>query len=125
MITREQVDDWLEDYIRAWRSYDRGEIGRLFSVDIEYRYHPWDEPLVGRDAVVAGWMENRDIPDTYDASYRTIAVDGSVAVATGASIYRVSPTDTTVDRIYDNCFVMEFDDEGLCRRFTEWFMQRP
>jgi hypothetical protein len=27
-------------------------------------------------------------------------------------------------RVYDNCFVMQFDSEGRCREFTEWFIQR-
>jgi ketosteroid isomerase-like protein len=130
-MTREDVDRWLNAYVEAWKSYDRDQIEALFAEDISYRYHPEDEPLVGRKAVVESWLgegdhedaSSRDQPGTYEASYSAAAVDGDVAVATGMSSYRASP-DGPVARIYDNCFVMRFDSEGRCREFTEWFMQR-
>jgi hypothetical protein len=111
--------------VKAWKTYDRARIGALFSPDAEYRYHPHDEPLKGRDAIVEAWLSDRDVADTYDGSYLTIAVDGSIAVATGTSRYRTSPWDETFDRVYDNCYVMEFDDDGLCKSFTEWYVKRP
>lgn len=36
--------------------YDPEEVAALFAEDVEYRYHPYDEPIVGRDAVVASWL---------------------------------------------------------------------
>lgn len=124
-LTRTHVDRWLFDYVKAWKTYDRDRIGALFSIDAEYRYHPYDEPLKGREAIVEDWLGDRDVADTYDGSYSTVAVDGSIAVATGTSSYRTSPWDETFDRVYYNCYVMEFDDEGLCKRFMEWFVKRP
>jgi ketosteroid isomerase-like protein len=131
-MTREDVQRWLDRYIAAWRSYDREAIEALFSDDVEYRYHPYDEPVRGRDSVVDAWLgegehedaSTRDEPGTYEASYAPIAVDGDIAVATGSSTYRAEPGGR-VDRIYDNCFVIRFDAEGRCREFTEWFMERP
>ena len=130
-MLREDVDRWLKDYIAAWKSYDRGQIEALFAEDISYRYHPEDDAIEGRAAVVESWLgegdhadaSTRDEPGTYDAAYRAVAVDGQVAVATGMSSYRESP-DGPVARVYDNCFVMQFDSEGRCREFTEWFIQR-
>jgi ketosteroid isomerase-like protein len=130
-VTREDVDRWLADYVAAWLSYDRAKIEALFAEDITYRYHPEDDAIEGRSAVVASWLgegdhpdaSERDDPGTFQAAYRAIAVDGDVAVATGISSYKDSP-DGPVMRVYDNCFVMQFDPEGRCREFTEWFMQR-
>jgi hypothetical protein len=87
---------------------------------------------VGRKAVVASWLgeansdtaSTRDAPGTYSAQYTPVAVDGDVAVATGTSSYRERPDGPTV-RIYQNCFVMRFDPEGLCQEFTEYYMKRP
>jgi ketosteroid isomerase-like protein len=129
-VTREHVDRWLADYVEAWKTYDRGQIAALFTEDVSYRYHPSDDPIEGRDEVIKAWRAEgdhpeagtRDEPGTYEASYRAVAVDGDVAVATGQSSYRDSP-DGPVARIYDNCFVMRFDSDGRCREFTEWFMQ--
>lgn len=78
-LTRTHVDRWLFDYVKAWKTYDRDRIGALFSIDAEYRYHPYD---------------------------------------------RTSPWDETIGRVYYNCYVMEFDDEGLSKRFTEWFVKK-
>ena len=112
-------------------TYDRGQIEALFAEDIVYRYHPEDDPIEGREAVVASWLgeeenedaSDRDEPGTYEAAYRAVAVDGDVAVATGTSSY-CEKLDGPIVRIYDNCFVMRFDSEGRCREFTEWFMKR-
>jgi ketosteroid isomerase-like protein len=126
------VDRWLERYVEAWRTYDRDQIAALFAEDVSYCYHPYDEPIHGRDAVVASWLgesdqpgaSSRDEPGTYDARYRAVAVDGDVAVATGASTYRANPGGP-VSRRFDNCFVMRFDSEGRCADFTEWYVERP
>jgi ketosteroid isomerase-like protein len=131
-VTRDQVNRWLGRYIEAWKTYDRDQIEALFAEDISYRYHPYDDPIEGRGAVVASWLgegesddaSSRDESGTYDAFYRVVAADGDMAVAIGSSTYYSEPGGP-VDRIYDNCFVMRFDDEGRCREFTEWFMKRP
>jgi ketosteroid isomerase-like protein len=123
---------WLDRYVAAWESYDPDAIADLFSEDVVYRYHPYDEPLVGRDAVVASWLgegesedaSTRDDPGTYDATYSPVAVDGDVVVATGSSTYRETPDGPAV-RVYDNCFVMRLDDAGRCHEFTEYYMKRP
>ena len=130
-MTKEDVDRWLAEYVEAWRTYDPEQIAALFSEDIAYRYHPYDDPIEGRDEVIKAWRAEgdhpeagtRDEPGTYEASYRTVAVDGDVAVATGWSSYKDS-ANGPVARVYDNCFVMRFDSGGRCREFTEWFMQR-
>jgi ketosteroid isomerase-like protein len=126
------VAAWLDAYVAAWKSYDREAIGALFSDDVKYRYHPHDEPVVGRQAVVESWLgegehegaSERDQEGTYDASYAPVAVDGDLAVATGSSTY-TRGLGGPIDEIYDNCFVMRFDDDGRCREFTEWFVKRP
>jgi hypothetical protein len=131
-MDRIDVDEWLDAYVAAWKSYDPEQIGELFSADVAYRYHPYDEPLRGRDAVVRSWLgedeadgaSTRDPEGTYDATYRLVALDGDVAVATGSSTYRTRP-DGPIDKVFDNCFVMRFDAAGRCCEFTEWFIQRP
>ncbi|MBF4765857.1 nuclear transport factor 2 family protein [Nocardioides islandensis] len=131
-MDRDTAQTWLDDYVAAWKSYDRDAIAALFARDVAYRYHPYDEPLVGRDAVVDSWLgENdadgastRDAPDTYDAHYMPYAVDGDTLVATGTSVYQDHP-DGPVTHTFDNCFLIRFDDEGRCVEFTEVYMERP
>ena len=131
-MDRDSAQAWLDAYVEAWRTYEPERIRALFSAHVAYRYHPYDEPVVGADAVVASWLgeseaegtSSRDAPDTYDARYAPVAVDGDTVVARGSSSYRHQPGGPT-DRIYDNCFLMRFDDEGRCQEFTEFYLRRP
>jgi len=131
-MDRATAQAWLDRYVAAWMSYEPDAIAELFSTDVAYRYHPYDEPIVGRDAVVASWLgdsdaegaSSRDEPGTYDATYSPVAVDSDVVVATGTSTYRESPGGP-VTHVFENCFVMRFDDSGQCREFTEYYIKRP
>jgi ketosteroid isomerase-like protein len=92
-VDKVAVDLWLKAYVDAWTSYDTSEIAELFADDVRYSYHPYDEPIEGREAVVASWLgegdfagaSTRDEPGTYTVGYRTIAVDGEHAVAIGTT----------------------------------------
>ena len=129
-MDKPEVDRWLDSYVEAWKTYDRDLIGALFAENITYRYHPYDDPIVGRHAVVAAWVGEsdtpgvsaRDAPGTYDGNYAAIAVDGDVAVATGLTTYYEAPGGR-VDRVFYNCFVMRFDGTTRCTEFTEWYME--
>jgi ketosteroid isomerase-like protein len=131
-MDRTSAQEWLDRYVAAWRSYEPAEIGALFSDDVAYRYHPHDEPIVGRDAVVRSWVQDdeddtasaRDEPGTFDATYAPVAVDGDVVVARGSTTYRQTP-EGPVHQVYDNCFVLRFDEQGRCREFTEFYVLRP
>jgi len=131
-VDRTDAQEWLDRYVAAWLSYDADDIASLFTEDVRYRYHPYDDPIVGREAVVASWLgeansdgaSTRDAPGTYAAQYEPVAVDGEIVVATGTSSYR-ERLDGPIVRVYHNCFVMRFDAEGRCQEFTEYYIRRP
>lgn len=120
-LDRAAFQDWLDCYVAAWKHYDPAGIGALFSADVEYRYHPKDEPVVGRDAVVADWLESRDDPGTYDARYEVLAIDGEQHVARGWTRY-FDAAGTLKDE-YWNIYLVTFDVAGAATSFTEWWMQ--
>ncbi|MEA2609382.1 MAG: hypothetical protein QOJ75_1625 [Chloroflexota bacterium] len=127
-MTRDDVQRWLDAYIAAWRTYDPAAIGDLFSEAAEYRFHPWDEPVRGRDAIVRAWVapgdneSQRDEPDAWEARYEPYAVEGDRAVAVGWSRYRAEGD--TPEKLYHNCYLLEFDADGRCRGFTEFFIEQ-
>ena len=131
-MQRDDVDRWLAGYVEAWRTYDRERIAALFSADAGYRYHPHEQWVRGREAIVSSWLGDGDAegastpdqPGTWEAGYRTFAVDADVAVATGSTTYSIEPGDP-VDRVFDNCFVLRLDADGRCGEFTEWYVRRP
>ena len=131
-MDRTDAQAWLDRYVAAWLSYEAEDIASLFTEDVLYRYHPYDDPIVGREAVVASWLgeahsdgaSTRDAPGTYAAQYEPVAVDGEIVVATGTSSYR-ERLEGPIVRVYHNCFVMRFDAEGRCQEFTEYYIRHP
>ena len=130
-MTRDEVQAWLDRYRAAWDSYDEATIADLWAQDAEYRYHPADEPIRGREAIVRSWLapdgdaSTRDEPGTYDAHYEPYAVDGDRAVAVGWSRDWADASRSAERTTYDNCFLLEFGPDGRCRSFTEFFRERP
>lgn len=114
----DDVQAWLDRYVEAWRSYERDQIKALFSAGASYRYHPWDEPVVGADAVADDWIADQDEPATWEASYRPLLIEGNRAIATGTTSYANG-------RLYRNLWEIDFDVDGRCTRFVEWFMREP
>jgi hypothetical protein len=115
-MTEADVQRWLDAYVEAWRTYDG--IGELFSAGATYRYHPYDEPLRGREAIVASWLDDRDDPGSWEATYAPLLVDGERAVITGESRY-------VEGNVFSNLWVLRFDGEGRCSDFVEWYMEQP
>lgn len=112
---------WLDRYVEAWKSYDPQAIGDLFSEDAEYRYHPQDEPVKGREAIVADWTGDPDEAGRYDGHYEPLAIDGENHVASGWSRYFDERGELRDE--YWNIYLCRFDDAGQCREFTEWWIQ--
>jgi hypothetical protein len=117
-VTDGEVQGWLDAYVAAWSTYDEARIGALFTEDAEYRYHPWEEPVVGREAIVASWLQDRDPPGSWRASYQPHLVAEDRAVITGTSDYAGGTR-------YWNIWSLTFDGEGRVSSFSEWFMRQP
>ena len=119
----EAVAAWLDGYSQAWGTYDPEQIGALFSADADYFYDPFHEPVRGREAIVADWIKDRDEAGTYEGSYRPVRGAGDQAVGRGYSRYL--NTNGTVEREYDNLFLLRFDADGRCAEYREWYMRKP
>jgi nuclear transport factor 2 (NTF2) superfamily protein len=118
MVDRDTVARWLDGYLRAWDSNDPADIGALFSADADYRFEPWEEPVRGREAIVAAWRDRADAPGDHRFDSEVIALDGDLAVVQGHTEYDDG-------RVYENLWVIRFDDDGAARSFTEWYMAPP
>ena len=108
------VQDWLDRYLEAWRSYDEDLIRDLFTEDATYRHHPGDDPLVGHDEILDDWLSSPDAPGSWTAEYEPWLVGDGRAVAAGWTRYRDGET-------YFNLFQLTFRD-GHVSEFIEWWM---
>ena len=122
-MTRDDVQRWLDGYVDAWRSNDPEAIGALFAPDATYRFQPYGDPVVGREAIVANWLEDPDEPGSWQARYEPYAVDGDRAVAIGESRY-VQP-DGSLRDLFFNLWTLRFDDQRRCTDFVEYYMELP
>jgi hypothetical protein len=127
-VTHAAVTAWLDKYMRAWETYDPELIGELFTEDAEYRWHPADEPEVGREAIVEAWVNpggnasSRDKPGTFAGDLHPFVGNGNRAVAVGTCTYWTDATRSKVARIYYNNWLLEFAEDGKCSSFTEYYM---
>jgi hypothetical protein len=118
-MTHDEVQTWLNAYIEAWRSNDETVIRELFAPEANYAYHPYDDPERGLDAIVAAWLHEPDDPTSWEAAYAPALIDGRRAIATGETRY------SNTGDVYSNLFELEFDADGRCTRFVEWYMKQP
>ena len=118
-MTRDEVQAWLDAYTEAWRSYDATAISDLFAPDATYAFHPYEEPVRGTDAIVAVWLKEPDEPSSWDASYAPSLIQDRQAIATGETRYLNS------GHVFSNLFELDFDTDGRCTRFVEWYVPHP
>jgi hypothetical protein len=114
---------WLDRYVDGWRLLDPVAIGDLFSTDVRYAYDPFEEAVVGRQAMIESWLSDPDEPGSWEADYEVLAIDGDTYVAHGRTRY-LTDDRSGVDREFANVFVCRFDADGRCREFTEYYMRK-
>jgi uncharacterized protein (TIGR02246 family) len=122
-MTRADLQAWLDRYVEAWRTGDADQVAGLFTEDAVYRYRPYGgdaNAVTGRDAIVASWLEEGDLPGSWEAAYEPWAIDGDRAVATGTSRYFASAKGP--ERTFHNAFLLRFAPDGRCAEFTEYYM---
>jgi hypothetical protein len=113
----EPIASWIEGYRRAWLSNDRADIETLFTDEAEYRDGPHGEPWVGREAIIAGWLEQRDAPGDAEFEWEALVDDPELSFVQGVSTYASG-------RVYDNLWVIRRADDGRATAFTDWWIER-
>ena len=94
---------------------DRGALQRRCRVP---HRSPDADPWRGRDAIIAGWLEDLDEPDTWAFDWRLVHEDEGFVVVQGRTEYRA-------DKDYLNLWIIRLDADGRANEFTEWYMPRP
>ncbi|BCJ42680.1 hypothetical protein GCM10010168_05780 [Actinoplanes ianthinogenes] len=117
MTNLDAVSGWVAGYRKAWETNDPDDIRGLFADDAAYFTEPYAAPWIGREAIVAGWLEHRDEPDTTTFTWQPLIVTEELAVIEGHTTYP--------DREYRNLWVLRLDHTGQARQFTEWWMEVP
>ena len=123
-MTSDEVQDWLDRYVEAWRANEREPIEALFTEDAVYGHRPWDSDehtFRGRDAIVGNWLDDTDAPGSWEAQYAPYVVEGDRAVAVGWSRYLASGGEP--ESTYHNAYLLRFAPDGRCAEFREFYME--
>jgi hypothetical protein len=112
------VSTWIDGYRRAWDSNAPDDIRSLFTEDAEYRTAPFDEPRVGHDAIVAGWVADQDQPGDHEFTWNEAGRDDDTAFVEGVTVYADG-------RRYANLWVIRFAGDGRAASYIEWYMKFP
>ena len=112
----ERFGAWIAAYERAWRTAGTAPLRELFTDGASYRAGPFDEPLVGLDAIGGFWEAERDGPDeAFSLESEIVAIDGDTAVARAEVAYAGPP-----QRTYRDLWVITLEPDGRCSAFEEW-----
>jgi SnoaL-like domain len=129
-LTRDAVEAWLRAHDAAWRAADPVAIAALFAPDAVYHLGPWDTPwrglegpFRGADAIAEGWIAGGIAGEAFDADAEILAIDGSRAVVRRRITYH--EPGGCVENRYDTCWVIDFDAEGRCIEYQEWYVEGP
>lgn len=120
-LTVERFALWLDEYGDASRRNDPAASAALFTDDARYYERPFDEPLVGRDAIERYWAQGATALTDKQSSYEILAVVGDRGIANWRSTFTRA---TGIRSSLDCLFVADFDDDGRCRQFREWWHLR-
>ena len=104
---------WVDRYIAAWRRSDAADLGDLFTEDVAYRTSPYEEPMVGYDALAEFWVGDADAD--FAVTAEPVAAEGDRAVVRLEVDYRGDKPQQ-----YRDLWVLRFADDGRVADFEEW-----
>lgn len=118
-LTRMHFQRWMESYCRASAENDPQASAALFASDALYYENPFDEPITGRDAIHRYWKKGAQTLTDKESNFEILSVEGTCGIARWKSKFTVIESGKRL--ALDCLFFVEFDDEGLCRIFREWW----
>lgn len=114
---------WLAAYGMAWEEGDPQKAADLFAGEASYQVTPFDDPMVGKNAIQAYWQAGPgNSHQGTSFTYRIISVRGNEGIAHWKASFRRVNTSKLVE--LDGILVAEFDDSALCSDFKEWWHRR-
>ncbi|WP_336631071.1 MULTISPECIES: nuclear transport factor 2 family protein [unclassified Microbacterium] len=116
-MTTSTTQNWLDGYLRAWRTKDDADVRALFTDDAEYLFHPYEtSPARGIDAVLTAWQDPE--PTEAVADLHVLIEGDDIGIIRGTVDYPGHAS-------YVNLWEVHFAADGRARRFVEWYLRVP
>lgn len=115
----EEFEAWMRRYGEGWENRDPIALANLFAENARYLETPFENVIRGRDAIHQYMM---DVPRSQEAIHFQFEVIGEtkigfMALWTASFVRKQSGRHVHLDGI----IAAEFDDQGLCTVFREWW----
>jgi hypothetical protein len=115
-MSREQVENWIGRYERAWRTPGTDPLRDLFTENARYLLSPYQDPVVGLEEIAAMWERERAGPDEeFEMKSEVFAVDGDRAVVR----VEVRYADPVRPEEFRDIWLLRFEGDR-CAHFEEW-----
>jgi len=118
-LTLKRFTAWMTEYSRASAENDPQASANLFAPDARYYESPFDEPMIGRGAIYEYWNKGTQNLKDKKSSFEILSVTGNTGIARWRSSFTVVESGKRL--ALDCLFVVEFDADGLCQIFREWW----
>ena len=119
LLTLEHFTTWMTAYGRASAENDPQASANLFAENARYYENPFEEPIVGREAIYEYWNKGAQNLKDKEAFFEILAINGNTGIARWQSGFTVVESGKRL--ALDCLFVVEFNDDGLCQTFREWW----
>lgn len=122
-MEKRDIEQWLNQYGDAWIKGDPELIAPLFTETASYRETPFDEAMIGREAIKRYWQEGAaDAQENVEFSSQVWAVDAETAVAGWQAKFTRKSSGATVQ--LDGTFRLKFSmvsGQLRCESLEEWW----
>jgi hypothetical protein len=114
MVTQQQIEAWVDGYVRAWGTNASKDITALFTPKAEYHEQPYATDWIGRAQIVEGWQSRAAWQEGgWDFTWSTLMITGDTAAIRGTGVYQELGT-------FTNLWTVTFDERGRCSMFRMW-----
>ena len=125
-MTEQDVQDWLDEYGRAWVDGDPDRVVTLFSDTATYRETPFDEPMRGRQEIRQYWQNNAaDAQENVEFTSQVWALRNNTATAGWQARFTHKVSGVRVE--LDGAFRLVFSSEQgafQCTILEEWWHRK-
>lgn len=118
-LTLTSFTSWLESYSRASAENDPQASAELFARNAKYYETPFDEPMIGRDAIYKYWEMGAKAFKDKESKYEILSLKDNLGIARWQSEFTEIRSGKHIR--LDCLFLVEFNKHGTCSVFREWW----
>jgi ketosteroid isomerase-like protein len=116
------LEDWLTAYGLAWMHRDAEAAAKLFTKDAWYFESPFGPPAQGKSEIIEYWNAATRNQSEISFAWQIVSLTGNVGVVHWQAGFERTSSNARVQ--LDGVFVLDFDENGLCKILREWWHRK-